>query len=93
MKRKVHVEPTDGTWKVVRGGTKLSTHKTQRAAIEAGRREARKDGVDLITYDHKGRLKSKDTFTVYVPCCYGNVQAFRDALPHRADSSLLINFS
>lgn len=68
MKTKdVHVAAKGDSWKVTQGGTKISTHRTQKSAIEAGRREARKDGVDLVTYGRDGRIRSKDSFAPFDP--------------------------
>jgi hypothetical protein len=49
-------------WPVKQDGRVLSTHRTQRAANEAGRREAVKDGVERITQGRNHKFVSKDSF-------------------------------
>ena len=39
----------------------ISRHTTQAAAIDAGRREAKRDGVDLVTHGC-GPIRSKDSY-------------------------------
>ena len=50
------------SWPVKQDGHVLSTHRTQRAANEAGRREAVKDGVERITQGRDHKFVSKDSF-------------------------------
>jgi len=57
-------------WKVRQGGRTLSNHRTQRAALAAARRAARRHGVELVTHGRNGRIRSKDSF--------GNESAARD---------------
>ena len=40
----------------------LSNHRTQANAIGAGRREAQRDRVDLVTHGRDGTIRSKDSF-------------------------------
>jgi hypothetical protein len=64
-KHDVHVSPKGGNqsgWKVTQNSQVQSTHRTQQAANEAGRREARKDGVDLVTHGRDGKIRSKDSY-------------------------------
>lgn len=49
-------------WPVKQDGEVLSTHRTQRAANEAARKEAVKDGVERITQGRDHRFVSKDSF-------------------------------
>jgi hypothetical protein len=59
----VHVSKTDNNrWKVTQNGEKISTHGTQANAIERGRTEAKKDGVDLVTHGRDAKIRSKDLF-------------------------------
>jgi hypothetical protein len=60
----VHVSRNSGrsTWKVTQCGQRLSNHHTQANAIEAGRREARRDDVDLVTHGRDGKIRSKDSY-------------------------------
>ena len=57
-------------WKVAQGGRTLSNHRTQTTAVNAGKRRARRDHVDLVTHDRDGRIRSKDS--------YGNESPARD---------------
>lgn len=50
------------TWKTTQNGETLSNHRTQGNAIDAGRREAKRDGVDLVTHGRDGRIRSKDSY-------------------------------
>ena len=60
----VHVSRNPGraTWKVTQGGQTISNHHTQTNAVDAGRREARRDGVDLVTHGRDGKIRSKDSY-------------------------------
>jgi hypothetical protein len=57
-------------WNVWRAGRCLSSHRTQKTAVAAGRRVARQARVDLVTYGRDGRVRSKDS--------YGNETAVPD---------------
>lgn len=63
-KHDVHVVKSVGgtSWRVSQGGSTVSRHRTQANAIDAARREARRDGVDLVTHGRDGRIRSKDSF-------------------------------
>jgi hypothetical protein len=64
-KHNVHVTPAGGDrtgWKVSQNGQAQSHHRTQQAAIDAGRREAKRDQVDLVTHNRQGVIRSKDSF-------------------------------
>ena len=64
-KHDVHVSPKGGDrkgWNVSQSGTVQSTHRTQQAAIDAGRREAKRDQVDLVTHGRDGKIRSKDSY-------------------------------
>jgi len=63
-KHDVHVTktPTGSRWRVSQGGATISTHHTQSNAVDAARREAKRDGVDLVTHGRDGRIRSKDSF-------------------------------
>lgn len=61
-KSDVHVSKDGGRWKVTQAGQKISTHNTQANAIDSGKREARRDKVDLVTHGRDGRIRSKDSF-------------------------------
>jgi hypothetical protein len=63
-KHDVHVSKSVGgtNWKVSQGGSTISTHRTQSTAVDSGRREAKRDRVDLVTHGRDGRIRSKDSF-------------------------------
>jgi hypothetical protein len=50
------------SWPVKQDGNVLSVHRTQRAANDAARREAIKDGVERITQGRDHKFVSKDSF-------------------------------
>ena len=50
------------SWPVKQDGQTLSTHRTQRTANDAARREAIKDGVERITQGRDHKFVSKDSF-------------------------------
>jgi len=58
----VHVSKDGGRWKVTQGGQRVSSHNTQSNAIDSARREAKRDGVDLVTHGRDGRIRSKDSY-------------------------------
>ena len=60
----VHVSPTaiELGWKVTRHGKVVSRHRTQRNAIKAGRRLARRVRAELIAHGLDGRFRSKDSY-------------------------------
>ena len=63
-KHDVHVTkmPGGAHWRVPQGGETLSTHNTQSNAVDAGRREAKRDRVELVTHGQDGTIRSKDSF-------------------------------
>jgi len=63
-KHDVHVTKTPGgaRWRVSQGGETISTHSTQSTAIDVGRREAKRDRVELVTHGRDGKIRSKDSF-------------------------------
>lgn len=60
----VHVvsDPTRHGWSVKQGRRTLSTHRKQSTAARAGKREARRDRVELVTHGSDGRIRSKDSY-------------------------------
>ena len=63
-KHDVHVTKnvSGAKWRVSQGGATLSTHRTQSHAVDAARREAKRDRVELVTHGRDGRIRSKDSF-------------------------------
>ncbi|MGH9237205.1 MAG: DUF2188 domain-containing protein [Vicinamibacterales bacterium] len=49
-------------WQVTQNSQVQSNHRTQQAAIDAGRREAKRGGVDLVTHNRKDVIRSNDSF-------------------------------
>jgi len=49
-------------WKVTQGGRTLSHHLTQRTAVKAATRVARRNCVELVTHSRNGRIQSTDSF-------------------------------
>jgi hypothetical protein len=47
---------------VKQDGRLISEHNKQSTAIEAGKREAKKDHVDLTVRGQDGRIRSKDSY-------------------------------
>jgi hypothetical protein len=58
----VHVLSSESGWYVRRRGRRVSNHRTQRRAIAAGVKLARRVGGDLVTHARNGRIRSKDTY-------------------------------
>src|SRR5688572_296934 len=52
----------DGDRKTTQDGKTLSNHRSQANAIDAGRAEAKRDRVDLVTHGEDGRIRSKDSY-------------------------------
>ena len=57
----VHVAPDDAGWKVVQDGHVESLHRTQKAAINAGRLLATKKKAELVTHERDGRVRLRDS--------------------------------
>ncbi len=64
MAKNIHVVPLGNKWAVKEEGNSqpLSTHRTQGAAEQAGRSEARSNQSELITHRPNGQIRSKDSF-------------------------------
>ena len=58
----VHVSKDGSAWKVTRAGSRISSHRTQATAIQAGKRTARQGAVDLVIHGRDGRIRSKDSY-------------------------------
>jgi hypothetical protein len=69
----VHVLPDRerGGWVVIARSRVVSHHRTQGAAMQVGRRLARRQKVDLSVWGREGRIRSKDS--------YGNETAAPDS--------------
>ena len=62
-KKNIHIVPADTKWAVKPEGSKpVSTHLTQRAAEEAGRKLAKQNQSELVTHRPDGRIRDKDSY-------------------------------
>jgi hypothetical protein len=50
------------TWNVDRGGKTISTHRTQKTAVERAVPIAKRDKTDLIIKGRDGKIRSKDSY-------------------------------
>lgn len=57
-----HIVKNGDKWQVKDSGSVISSHQTQNAAIAAGKREAKKDKVDLVVHGRDGKIRSKDSY-------------------------------
>ena len=58
----VHVSKDRAGWKVTQAGARVSSHRTQANAIQAGKKTARHGAVDLVIHGRDGRIRSKDSY-------------------------------
>lgn len=58
----VHVSKDGARWKVTRAGSRISSHRTQANAIQAGKNTARQGAVDLVIHGRDGRIRAKDSY-------------------------------
>ena len=63
-KKNIHVVPQGNKWAVKPEGSKTptSTHRTQSAAADAGRRAAKQNQSELVIHRPDGRIRDKDSF-------------------------------
>jgi hypothetical protein len=59
-----HVVPRDDRWGVLGEGNKndSSEHKTQKAAIDAATKTAKKDGSEVVIHGRDGKIRDKDSY-------------------------------
>ena len=64
MPANIHVVPRGAEWAVKREGQEepLSVHLTQAEAEEAGRAQARANGVEFELHGTDGRIRGKDSY-------------------------------
>lgn len=64
MSKNVHIVPHEGNWAVKKEGNdrSTSTHRTQAAAENVGRRIARREESELVIHDRHGRIRDKDSY-------------------------------
>jgi hypothetical protein len=62
MAKNKHVVKNGNKWSVKDDGKVVSNHQTQAAAIESGKRAAKKDKVDLVIHGRDGKIRSKDSY-------------------------------
>lgn len=63
-KKNVHVVPAGRQWAVKPEGssTPTSTHRTQHAAEDAGRRIAKQNESELVIHRPNGQIRDKDSY-------------------------------
>jgi len=62
-KKNVHVVPQGEKWAVKPEGQKpTSTHRTQEAAEDAGRRLAKQNEGELVIHRPNGQIRDKDSY-------------------------------
>ena len=63
-KSDVHVAPQGDRWAVKEEGNQqaTSTHRTQSAAIDAGRRQPRRNRSELLVHGRNGRIRLRRTY-------------------------------
>lgn len=57
----VHVAHAAGGWRVVQNGSLRSVHRTQKAAIDAGKRLAERARAELVTHERNGAVRLQDS--------------------------------
>ncbi len=62
-KRNQHVIPHEDGWAIRAAGSQRATsvHRTQQAAIDAGREIARNQGGELLIHGRDGRIRERDS--------------------------------
>ena len=62
-KKDVHVVPHNGGWATRKEGASRvgSQHDTQRAAIDRGRDQAKRENVELVIHREDGRIRDSDS--------------------------------
>lgn len=63
-KKDQHVVPHDGAWAVRSEGRGRATsvYKTQREAIKAARKSAKRDGSEIVIHGRDGRVRERDSY-------------------------------
>ena len=64
VKKNMHVVPNGKGWAVKPEGAAkpLSTHRTQRAASDAGRKVAKQNQSELVIHLPNGQIRDKDSY-------------------------------
>ena len=64
MGKNVHIVPNGTGWQVKPEGssTPTSTHRTQQAATDAGKRLAQQNQSELVIHRPNGQIRDKDSF-------------------------------
>lgn len=62
-KKNIHVVPSGNKWAVEpEGGKPISTHRTQGAAEDAGRKVAKEREGELVIHRPNGQIRDKDSY-------------------------------
>lgn len=61
--KNVHVVPDGNKWAAKpEGGKPISTHRTQGAATDAARKEAKQTGGEVVIHRPNGQIRDKDSY-------------------------------
>ena len=58
----VHTIKDGGRWSNKQNGRVVSSHNNQANAIDAGRKEAIKDGVEHVIHGRNGKIREKNSY-------------------------------
>lgn len=63
-KRDIHVVPHPDGWAVKKEGAVRagSVHENKAGALNQGRRQAKREGVELVTHGLNGRIQDSDSY-------------------------------
>ena len=63
-KKDLHVTPHDDGWQVKREGAERasSVHNTQEGARQAAVQTAKREGLEVVIHDRKGRIRDSDSY-------------------------------
>ncbi|MBI2410918.1 MAG: DUF2188 domain-containing protein [Candidatus Kerfeldbacteria bacterium] len=64
MAKSIHSTPYDGKWAVKQANKAkpLSTHRTQAAAIAAGRAETKRQHAEHVIHGRNGQIRKKNSY-------------------------------
>ena len=63
-KKNIHIVPRSGQWGIKKGGSErvLELFRTQKKAINKGRKIAKRAGVELFIHGRDGKIRERDSF-------------------------------
>lgn len=65
QRKQFHITKSADGWRVTQSGQALSKHRTQKDALNAAARVARREGSDIVIHGRDGKIVSKDTYVPY----------------------------